>query len=205
MESFRYGTGYIQSKLDGTEQKFETTLFEIPKEFSHVSTMTPVEDQGSSSMCVCYTLSSILDWMVNRLKPNNNGTSNKFDKDKLYNSRSDKSQDGMQIKEALHFLRHIGLDGHKIQQYAMIGSIELAKRAIIMYGPIAIGLKCYDTYNDEFWRGSSLVGGHAVTLIGYNEEGFILRNSWGKNWHDHGHILFPYIDFSLVTEAWVLI
>ncbi len=29
-------------------------------------------------------------------------------------------------------------------------------------------------------------GGHAVCLVGYTEEYFIVRNSWGTNWGDHG-------------------
>jgi C1A family cysteine protease len=37
-------------------------------------------------------------------------------------------------------------------------------------------------------------GGHALTCVGYNNEKqvFIVRNSWGANWGDHGYCYMPY-------------
>ncbi len=39
-------------------------------------------------------------------------------------------------------------------------------------------------------------GGHAYALVGYNEHGFVVQNSWGKDWGSGGFALLPY-------EAWV--
>ena len=39
------------------------------------------------------------------------------------------------------------------------------------------------------------IGAHSMTVVGYNNEGFILRNSWGNGWGDDGHTIFPYKDF----------
>lgn len=48
-------------------------------------------------------------------------------------------------------------------------------------------------------------GGHAVTVVGYNKKGFILRNSWGSNWGDNGYVIFPYSDFGMQWEIWTTI
>jgi hypothetical protein len=34
--------------------------------------------------------------------------------------------------------------------------------------------------------------GHAMTVVGYNEKGFIIKNSWGKNFGDNGYITISY-------------
>lgn len=39
-------------------------------------------------------------------------------------------------------------------------------------------------------------GGHAYALVGYNEHGFVVQNSWGASWGSGGFALLPY-------EAWV--
>ena len=46
--------------------------------------------------------------------------------------------------------------------------------------------------------------GHAIALIGYTRDGFIVQNSWGTAWGNGGFALLPYEDFLLhVTDVWV--
>lgn len=46
--------------------------------------------------------------------------------------------------------------------------------------------------------------GHAVAIIGYNREGFVIQNSWGKDWGENGFALLPYEDFLMhATDVWV--
>ena len=46
-------------------------------------------------------------------------------------------------------------------------------------------------------------GGHAFALVGYNEWGFIVQNSWGSEWGAGGFAVMPYNDWvSLGTDAW---
>jgi hypothetical protein len=35
-------------------------------------------------------------------------------------------------------------------------------------------------------------GGHAVTIVGYNQDGFIIKNSWGTGWGDKGYAVISY-------------
>ena len=47
-------------------------------------------------------------------------------------------------------------------------------------------------------------GGHAFALVGYNEQGFVVQNSWGPSWGSHGFALLPYEDWVLHgSDAWV--
>lgn len=48
-------------------------------------------------------------------------------------------------------------------------------------------------------------GGHALVVVGYNHEGFILVNSWGTEWGTEGSVVFPYEDWALHWECWASI
>jgi pimeloyl-ACP methyl ester carboxylesterase len=47
-------------------------------------------------------------------------------------------------------------------------------------------------------------GGHAVAIVGYTREGFIIQNSWGESWGHKGFAVLPYEDYLLhATDVWV--
>ncbi|HEY9099506.1 MAG TPA: C1 family peptidase [Thiobacillus sp.] len=53
-------------------------------------------------------------------------------------------------------------------------------------------------------RSGSADGGHAVAIIGYTPQGFIVQNSWGPSWGNKGFALLPYEDYLLhATDVWV--
>jgi hypothetical protein len=46
--------------------------------------------------------------------------------------------------------------------------------------------------------------GHAVAIVGYTGQGFIVQNSWGRKWGADGFALLPYEDYLLhATDVWV--
>lgn len=46
-------------------------------------------------------------------------------------------------------------------------------------------------------------GGHAFALVGYNERGFVVQNSWGTSWGASGFAVLPYDDWIVNgTDAW---
>ena len=48
-------------------------------------------------------------------------------------------------------------------------------------------------------------GGHAFALVGYNERGFIVQNSWGGNWGAAGFAVLSYEDWvTNSTDAWAV-
>merc|ERR1712203_917952 len=55
----------------------------------------------------------------------------------------------------------------------------------------------------------SLLGGHAVMAIGYDDEEkvFVVRNSWGEEWGDSGYFYMPYDYIThplLVRDLWTI-
>lgn len=47
-------------------------------------------------------------------------------------------------------------------------------------------------------------GGHAFAIVGYNDNGFWVQNSWGENWGTHGLAVWTYEDWiENVMDAWV--
>lgn len=50
----------------------------------------------------------------------------------------------------------------------------------------------------------SKIGGHAFALVGFNTHGFILQNSWSKNWGRGGFAIIGYADWlANAMDAWV--
>jgi hypothetical protein len=46
-------------------------------------------------------------------------------------------------------------------------------------------------------------GGHAFALVGYDERGFVVQNSWGPRWGASGFGILPYEDWvENATDAW---
>jgi hypothetical protein len=47
------------------------------------------------------------------------------------------------------------------------------------------------------------LGGHSFAIVGYNERGFVVQNSWGRLWGASGFGILPYDDWiEHATDAW---
>lgn len=94
-------------------------------------------------------------------------------------------------------------------------------KAVLASGsPFVFGFTVYESFYRIYADGmmpmpatlEQAVGGHAVTAVGYDDDigtaygCFIVRNSWGEDWGDHGHFYMPY-EFMLgdnTDDFWVL-
>ena len=93
----------------------------------------------------------------------------------------------------------------RIANFARVITMDGLKRALLELGPCYLLLPLFKK-RPQFWQGETdeePQGGHAVTVVGYTTEGFILRNSWGDKWNGDGHVIFPYNDWSRHWECWV--
>ena len=85
---------------------------------------------------------------------------------------------------------------YRTKSYYSCKTIEDIKYALVHYGPVIISIKWYRDYKV---KDGVLVGGytqdygyHALVAYGYNEQGFLIQNSWGKNWGNKGRFILPY-------------
>lgn len=105
---------------------------------------------------------------------------------------------------------------HKIEGWGMVWpSLSKIKAALAHYGPLPTSMQVYSDFMDYksgvYTRvGGKRLGGHAVLLVGYNdeEEYFIVKNSWGTDWGENGFFRIDYsqmhsmVIFGLTTVAY---
>ena len=198
------------SKLDGTEQIYSIKQgIKIPEAYTYEPYMSPVLNQGNESTCVPCSISAHLNWNHN-ITVKTNKVDNGINIKEIYSIRADKNAEGMTIKEALHYLYKHGVSTKvgpmKIRKYALLKSELSLKQAILMNGPCLAALRVYN-FGYEFWDKNlgEYQGGHCISIIGWNKNGFIIRNSWGASWGNKGYTLIPYEDFSQILEMWTII
>jgi hypothetical protein len=47
-------------------------------------------------------------------------------------------------------------------------------------------------------------GGHAFAIVGYNDDGFLLQNSWGQDWGTRGYAILTYEDWlANAMDCWI--
>lgn len=93
----------------------------------------------------------------------------------------------------------------KVASYAKCTTAKDIKHALINYGPVLASIKWYNKY--KFINGNTIefdktsdYGYHAIMICGYNEEGWLCQNSWGKHWNGDGQFVYPHTE--KLTEAW---
>ena len=202
-------TGFKICNKDGTEYIFkaggdETTL---PVRYSYRKFLPEVINQGEDPICVPCTISAYLNWRENL----NNGTKKDYEIDyqEIFDSRTS-NEEGMTFKEAFKYLRHTGVSSKlgklKIGTYAMVRNSMLLRFAIFLNGPCMGALPMYNE-TDEFWNqyhDDYLKGYHAVAIVGYDEDGFLIRNSWGRDYGDKGYAYIKEEDFKKFIELWTV-
>ena len=201
--------GFKPSQIDGTERIFSADeTIELPDKYTYRPYLPQVLDQGEQSICVPCTVSAYLNWREN-LKDGKT-KDNKISLFDIYKVRTNKGE-GMTYKDAFKFLRHNGVKSKagvlKINAYCMIKNIENLRYALVMNGPCCGALPVYNMDSD-FWskkQGDKLMGYHAISIVGYDEEGFFIRNSWGSGFADRGYTHIKNDDMDKMLEMWTII
>jgi C1A family cysteine protease len=62
-----------------------------------------------------------------------------------------------------------------------------------------------DSRRPDFWNGTKSEGMHGVAVIGWNDKGFIIKNSWGDDFGKNGTVILPHERFSELQEIWTMI
>lgn len=209
---------------DYTVEAVYTSTIKLPESYDVIADLPPVRDQGAQSSCSAITAATLKEYQERRSLGFEDYMSPQF----VYNLRDNKSIEGMTPRNTMQILQKIGIlpeivypygtkkaignklireaANFKIHSYGKLNTIEVTKAAIFANGPAYFGFPVYNPDKKKFWiqefPTQHMIGGHAVTCVGWNKEGFIIRNSWGTGWGDSGYTLYPYSEWGTHWEAW---
>lgn len=204
-----------------------TYISEFPDEYDLRQYAQPVRHQGDRGSCAAFTATAIKEIQENRDCMFDEWMSPEF----IYYHRDNKPASGMYGRNVFQILQRIGavpesmypyksIDSdviapnkklyetaaqYRIANFARVTTTEGLKRALLELGPGYLLLPLHTT-RPQFWlpkENEKCSSGHAVAVVGYNRDGFILRNSWGPDWNGDGHIIFPYEEWGRQWECWV--
>jgi C1A family cysteine protease len=223
----------VKSPLDTRDFILESIIPEpisYPKKLNLWKGLSGVRDQGEQGSCSAQTAAAIKEWQE-KLDVNYKGY---FSPQFIYNNRPNQDSEGMTPRDTMKILQKIGIVPEseyrygKIQKpeeidpklfesakkyviagYAQVNTIDGLKKALYTSGPCYIAFPVYDTNRWDFWnpaeKGQVSIGGHAVTIVGWDTNGFIIRNSWGSSWNGSGWTMYPYSQFGMHWEIWTVI
>lgn len=111
----------------------------------------------------------------------------------------------------------------KAVAYQKCANFAAVKAAMVQGYPVVVGFDVYSSFESGSWwlpsgsgmmpypntRTESLLGGHAVALVGYDDSksAFIARNSWGTSWGKSGYFYMPYQviqNTSMSSDFWII-
>lgn len=106
----------------------------------------------------------------------------------------------------------------KAGTYEKCTNFAAVKNALARSFPVVVGFDVYDSFYNIGSNGAmtypdvsreQLLGGHAVALVGYNDNknAFIARNSWGSRWGMQGYFYMPYRviqDSTMSSDFWTI-
>nr|QFG73860.1 MAG: hypothetical protein [Megaviridae environmental sample] len=190
---------------------------ELPLEFTVVNLLKPI-NQGPHGTCAAHTAACIKEQQEDI---------GRFSHHFIYNNRRNQSSSGMYGRDVMKILHKKGAIPQKdyscvfespddilpeyyeralnfrIKHYARVYTINGLKKSLMTNGCCFIAFPCYNR-GTRMWKddGSEKLGGHAMTVIGWTKDGFIIRNSWGVRWGNKGNCLYSWDDWGAHYDIW---
>lgn len=110
---------------------------------------------------------------------------------------------------------------YKTSDYLSVAQCIVQLKSALARGyPVAFGFTVYDSFISQALAQTGIMrmpniatervlGGHAVLMVGYDDakKCWIVRNSWGPNWGDHGYFYMPFeyaLDPDLSSDFWIV-
>lgn len=202
--------GFIPTLITDKTVRYQAPKpMNIPVKFSYRPFLSPITDQGSNPYCIPHSIATWLNWKMNTKKGLT--IDNHIRYGNIYKGKKSMFGEGMTYQEAFDLLKTKGVKTDsgivKIKDAGFISSHMLLKAALLANGPCFGALPVYDTEMQEFWKKTRMKpeGWHSITIVGWNEKGYIIRNSWGTGYADCGYVLLPYEDISSFRELWTIL
>jgi C1A family cysteine protease len=197
--------------------------------YTCVPDLQPIRDQGSQGTCAAQVAACMKEWQEKHDVTFDSHMSPQF----IYNNRINQEGEGMYGRDVMNILYRTGVcpeadykyglvqqpdeidsliyetaQNYTIVNYAKVNTIDGLKSALVKNGPCFIALPVYN-YSPTMWKpeivGTEQIGGHGMTVVGYDSVGFTIRNSWGTGWGDKGYCVFPYTDWGCQWEVWTTV
>lgn len=218
--------GCLFSPIDLRDFRVSSNItLELPEEFK--LNYSKIKDQGIVNSCVAHALSSILEnklgndfstgWIYG-YRPDNyyqgsgmyprEALSTLLNKGAVYNEDFDYNIEIPEAKEKVErnlFKLEALAEDVKISGYVRMNTVEEIKywlyreKIPVLIAIQTINLKVYQNNIIEIPKVYPN-SGHALMVVGWNETGFIVQNSWGTNFGKDGIAILPY-EYN-IKEAW---
>jgi len=228
MQDFnQYVFNLIKSPVDNRDFLLESIYpekVELPKTWDMRPLLFPIKNQGTQGTCSAQTAACIKEYQEKL----DIGLSEPFSPQFIYNLRSNQHSSGMIPRDTMNILSKVGIIKESqypynstnkitaalkkeaanfvISGYAQIGTVDSLKKALFANGPCYIGFPVFNANKMEFWKqdfpNQPALGGHAVTVVGYTENSFIIRNSWSEQWGEGGYTFYKFEDWGRHWECW---
>ena len=108
------------------------------------------------------------------------------------------------LKETLNDNVYDEARNYRVQSYARCYTANDIKHALINYGPVLASIKWYNKCKFDGkiinFDKTSDYGYHAIMICGWDENGWICQNSWGRTWNGDGKFIYPFDE--KFAEAW---
>ena len=198
----------------------------LPQTFNFKHKLNPARNQGIQGTCGAQVAACMKEWQERK---NDVFSGTYMSPQYVYNNRINNESLGMYGRDVMRVLQKKGIceesvypygkiessaeidqgvnksaETFKIQGYARIYKIDTLKRALIMNGPCYISFPVFNL-TSRMWEqheGEKKLGGHAMTVVGYDKTSFIIRNSWGRFWENDGYCSYPFEDWGSHYEIW---
>ena len=94
---------------------------------------------------------------------------------------------------------------HRIGSYYRVRTPEEIKTALMNHGPVVISMTCRENayISDDTYcypQNAKNSGAHCVLIVGWNNKGWIIQNSWGSGYAGDGYFTLTYD--TKINEAW---
>ena len=215
----------LKSPLDNRDFTIDKVDDNFPEILDLKKMLPSIRNQGSQGSCAAHTAACMKEWQ----ELQDVGFWKHMSPQFIYNNRENQDSEGMYPRDVMRILYNLGCCSeekypygkiespdnisdfaynnakqYKIKGYARIYTINGLKNALYKYGPCLLAVPVYN-YGSSMWKkgpGETQKGGHAMTIVGYDEDGFIIRNSWGSNWCNDGYTNLNYNDWECIWEVW---
>ena len=202
---------------------------EFPETLDYRGVLPPIRDQGEQGSCAAQTAACMKEFQ----EYFDNDITEHFSPQFVYDNRFNQESNGMTCRDVMKILNKKGCpleksypynyisdpkdideevfeeaSKFKIKSYARVNTVDDCKKALAKNGPCLIAFPVYN-YGMYIWRSrtvrQAMRGGHAMAIVGYTKDSFIIRNSWGSDWGDKGYTYYGFDEWGMHFDCWTTI